>query len=101
MDPIDIDELLKSAHEITHGARATEYGPAHLDYERVAEIFGAVSMGVVRDSADAALFMVCVKLARIAHNSHKRRLHVDSVRDAMGYLWVYAKCAQDIEYDIA
>lgn len=100
MDPIDIDELLKSAHEITHGPRGDNYGPPHEDYARVAAIYDAVANGIVRNSADAALFMVCMKLARIGYNHEKRRLHVDSVRDAMGYLWVYAQCAEDIEHDV-
>lgn len=100
MDPIDIDELLKSAHEITHGPRGDNYGPPHEDYARVAALFRAITGGEVRDSADAALFMVCMKMARIGYNRDKRRLHVDSVRDAMGYLWVYAQCAQDLEHDV-
>jgi hypothetical protein len=101
MDPIDIDELLKSAHEITHGPRGDSYGPPHEDYARVAAIFQAITGGEVRDSADAALFMVAVKLARIGYNREKRRLHVDSVKDGMGYLWVYAQCAQDLEHDLS
>jgi hypothetical protein len=100
MDPIDIDELLKSAHEITHGPRGDNYGPPHEDYARVAALFRALNGGIVSHSADAALFMVCVKLARIGYNRDKHRLHVDSVRDAMGYLWVYAQCAQDLEHDV-
>jgi hypothetical protein len=101
MDPVDIDELLKSAHEITHGPRGDSYGPPHEDYARVAAIFQAITGGEVRDSADAALFMVAVKLARIGYNREKRRLHVDSVKDGMGYLWVYAQCAQDLEHDLS
>jgi hypothetical protein len=100
MDPVDIDELLKSAHEITHGPRGDSYGPPHEDYARVAAIFQAITGGEVRDSADAALFMVAVKLARIGYNREKRRLHVDSVKDGMGYLWVYAQCAQDLEHEL-
>jgi hypothetical protein len=100
MDPVDIDEILKRAHQITHGPRGDNYGPPHEDYARVAAIFNAITGGEVRDSADAALFMIAMKLARIGYNREKRRLHVDSVIDAAGYLWVYAQCAQDLEHDI-
>jgi hypothetical protein len=102
MDPIDIDELLKSAHQITHGERGEAYGPPHEDYARVAAIYRAVvTDGQISNSADAALFMVCMKLARIGYNVKHYKLHVDSVRDAMGYLWVYAQCAKDLEHDIS
>jgi hypothetical protein len=100
MDPVDVDEILKRAHELTHGPRGDAYGPPHRDYARVAEIYRAVTGGEIRDSADAALFMVCMKLARIGYNREKRRLHVDSVVDSCGYLWVYAQCAQDLEHDV-
>jgi hypothetical protein len=100
MDSVDIDELLKTAHQITHGIRGENYGPPHEDYARVATIFRGITGGEVRDSADAALFMVAMKLARIGYNREKRRLHLDSVIDAAGYLWVYAQCANDIEHDL-
>jgi hypothetical protein len=99
MNSIDIDEILKRAHELTHGPRGDSYGPPHEDYARVSQIYRAVTGGEVRDSADAALFMVCVKLARIGYNREKRRLHVDSVVDSCGYLWVYAQCAHDLEHE--
>lgn len=98
-DPVDVDEVLKRAHELTHGPRNTTYGPPHLDYARVAAIYNAITGGSMT-SADAALFMIAMKLARVGHNNAQRQLHLDSVVDGAGYLWVYAQCAHDIEYDV-
>lgn len=98
-DPVDVDEVLKRAHELTHGPRNKTYGPPHLDYARVAAIYNAIS-GASMTSADAALFMIAMKLARVGHNHKNELMHLDSIVDAAGYLWVYAQCAQDIEYDV-
>ncbi len=58
-DPVDVDEVLKRAHELTHGERNTTYGPPHLDYARVAAIYNAIT-GASMTSADAALFMIAM-----------------------------------------
>jgi hypothetical protein len=98
-DPVDVDELLKRAHELTHGERHNTYGPPHRDYQRVAAIYNAIR-GAAMTSADAALFMIAVKLARIGHNHKNELMHLDSIVDAAGYLWVYAQCAQDLDHDV-
>ena len=83
-----MDDVLREAERLTHGDRNAVYGPPEEDYERVVGIFRAIT-GIPLTAADGALFMLAVKLARIAKHHAADTVHKDSVVDACGYLWVY------------
>ena len=88
-----LDDILKEADAIVHGPRNDAYGHPIDDYTRVVEIFRMIS-GAKLTPADGALFMVAVKLARLAHNMKAGYIHRDSLIDAAGYLWVFAQIAE-------
>lgn len=83
-----MDDVLREAERLTHGDRNASYGPPEEDYARVVAIFAAIT-GIHLSAADGALFMLAVKLARIAKHHSDGSLHKDSIVDACGYLWVY------------
>ena len=83
-----LDDILKKADELVHGDRNDLYGDPIDDYSKVVEIYKAIS-GIDLDPEDGALFMVAVKLARIATNYRENIIHRDSLIDAAGYLWVF------------
>lgn len=88
-----LDDILKEADAIVHGPRNDAYGHPIDDYTRVVEIFRMIS-GVDIHPEEGALFMVAVKLARLAHNIEAGIVHRDSLVDTAGYLWVFAQIAQ-------
>jgi len=77
--------ILTEAHEIITGARNQSYGKVTDDYTKVIKIFQVLT-GIELSYADALLFMVSVKLARLATNLERNQLHHDSLLDALGYL---------------
>lgn len=76
--------ILTEAHGLVHGDRQASYGHPAVDFSRTAALVNtllAAKLSKDLDAADVALFMVCVKLSREAHQ-HGR----DNLVDACGYL---------------
>lgn len=76
--------ILTEAHKLVHGDRQASYGHPAVDFSRTAALANtllASKLSKDLDAADVALFMVCVKLSREAHQ-HGR----DNLVDACGYL---------------
>ena len=88
-----LDDILKEADRIVHGPRNEAYGHPIDDYSRVVATFRLIS-GVELTPEEGALFMVAVKLARLANNFEQGIVHRDSLVDAAGYLWVFGQIAQ-------
>lgn len=78
-------ETLLEAYALINGDRQADYGHPADDYAKVAAIFGALT-GIEVTPADALLFMLAVKMARLRTNLANNQLHRDSLVDAMGYL---------------
>jgi hypothetical protein len=85
---------LLNAFALTHGDRNTSYGSFAEDYRRVSGVFSALcdNEPVEMDAAYALLFMVTMKLSRVAHALHsgmayeEPQMVEDSIIDASGYL---------------
>jgi hypothetical protein len=85
---------LLNAFALTHGDRNTSYGPFSEDYQRVSAVFSALCdyEPVTMDASYALLFMVAMKLSRVAHALHTGmawedpKMVEDSIIDASGYL---------------
>ncbi|HEU4589018.1 MAG TPA: DUF6378 domain-containing protein [Gemmatimonadales bacterium] len=80
------DTILDEAKRLAYGDRHADYGHPLDDYTRVVGAFHALT-GIRLTPEQGVTFMLCVKLARLAH-AHKR----DSVVDLAGY----ADCLQRI-----
>lgn len=78
-------EIVREAHELITGARQNSYSHPSEDYRRTASIFNAIT-GHNLSTEEAILFMVAVKLSRIAHELHANLDIPDNTRDAIGYL---------------
>lgn len=78
-------EILLEAHHLITGDRNRDYDHPLDDYEKVVEIFHALT-GIDLTVEQALLFMVSVKMARLRTNLDRGVLHRDSIVDAAGYL---------------
>lgn len=78
-------DILTEAHKIITKDRNALYGPVTEDYAKVIKIFAGIT-GIQLSMADALLFMVSVKLARLSTNLEHNRLHYDTLLDTLGYL---------------
>lgn len=78
-------EIVQEAHDLIVGSRQAEYNHPHHDYSRTADIFRAIT-GVSLSPEQAILFMVAVKLSRIANELDIGLEVPDNTRDAIGYL---------------
>lgn len=78
-------DILTEAHQLITGARNQSYGKATDDYAKVIKMFEVLT-GIQLSYAEALLFMVSVKLARLSTNLERNQLHHDSLLDALGYL---------------
>lgn len=96
----EIDNVLLTAHDLTHGERRDAYSHPYNDYSKVVGIFQAIT-GITLTPAQGSLFMVSVKLARLDTNDKKNLIHLDSVVDAAGYLWCYAQIAEKMERTVS
>lgn len=97
MDELEPDEnfdaewpsILLDAFALVHGDRGRTYGPPWEDYARVTNQFNALWGENVVDANAGILYMICMKLGRIAHgleqgfNAEQLK---DSITDAAGYL---------------
>jgi len=81
--------ILLDAFALVHGDRGRSYGPPWEDYQRVTNQFNALWGQDVLDVNAGILFMICMKLGRIAHGIEQgfeaEQLR-DSITDAAGYL---------------
>jgi hypothetical protein len=94
-----VDAALRTADQLVHRDRQARYSAPHDDYARVVDIFRAIT-GHKLTAEEGALFMVAVKLARLAHNQQKGELHLDSLIDAAGYLWCVGEIMDHAGYGI-
>ena len=78
-------EALVEAFELITGPRQAAYSHPEDDYRSVVRIFESIT-GVQLTVEQGILFMVSVKLARLAHNLDQDKYHHDSLVDAAGYL---------------
>ena len=81
-------EILLEAHKLITGARQDAYSHPADDYGRTVAIFNAIT-GNKLTALDGILFMVCVKLSRLAHERKTGVHHRDNIVDAAGYLGCY------------
>jgi len=88
-----LDDILREADAIVHNDRNANYGHPIDDYSKVVAIYKIIS-GVDLDPEEGALFMLAVKLARIATNIEYDKVHRDSLVDAAGYLWVFGSICE-------
>ena len=100
---------LLNAFALTHGDRNTSYGPFAEDYARVSSVFSALCdyEPVQMDAAYALLFMVAMKLSRVAHALHtgmaweEPQMVEDSIIDASGYLdGLWQVLNQPVSYEV-
>lgn len=84
-NPTDGAEIVSEAHQLITGDRQRDYSHPIDDYSRTADIFGAVT-GIHMTAEQAVLFMVCVKLSRLANELEEGLNVPDNTRDAIGYL---------------
>lgn len=94
-----VDQVLRTADGLVHRDRQALYSAPHDDYGRVVDIFRAIT-GHELTAEEGALFMVAVKLARLAHNQQAGNLHLDSLVDAAGYLWCVGEIMDHAGYGI-
>jgi hypothetical protein len=94
-----VDNALLTADRLVHKDRQDRYSEPHKDYGRVVDIFRAIT-GHDLTPEEGALFMVAVKLARLAHNQQRGELHLDSLVDAAGYLWCVGEIMDHKRYGI-
>ena len=85
------------AHRLVTGPRNDTYGNVVDDYTKVIKIFEVLT-GIELSIADALLFMVSVKLARLRTNLDKNRLHHDSLLDTLGYLGLLNQAYNDLPF---
>lgn len=78
-------EVLLEAHRLITGARQNAYSHPLDDYGRTVEIFKAIT-GKTLTVEEGILFMVCVKLSRLAHEIESKQWKPDNTTDAAGYL---------------
>ena len=90
-------DILLEAHQLVTGARQDSYGNVTEDYSKVIAIFEGLT-GIRLSIADALLFMVSVKLARLRTNLDKNRLHHDSLLDTLGYLGLPNQAYNDLPF---
>lgn len=85
MDDMAGAEILTEAHGLITGPRQAEYDHPHDDYSKVANLFRIIT-GIDLTVDEAVMFMVCVKLARLATNHQANRWKHDTLLDTIGYL---------------
>jgi hypothetical protein len=94
IDDDAVGSVLLNAFSLTHGDRNNQYGSFVEDYQRVANVWNALCDGEppVMCPEYALLFMVCMKLCRVAYGLHtglafeSPAMVEDSITDCAGYL---------------
>ena len=81
------DSIAADAYRLVHGDRGAAYNHPAIDYSRTVAIFEAIS-GHDLSVEEGVLFMVAVKLSRIANGmdeGHPAEMQRDSLVDLAGY----------------
>lgn len=78
-------EIISEAYDLITGARQNDYDHPLDDYLRTVDIFRAIT-GIVLSVEEGILFMVAMKLSRLANELDKHLDVPDNTRDAIGYL---------------
>ena len=81
-----MENILQEAERIVNGPRASDYGDARENHQRIADIWSAV-LGAKVTPEQVVMCMIGVKLARLANTPD----HRDSWVDIAGYVGVYDK----------
>lgn len=85
------DPITQEAAGLVHGPRQALYDHPRVDYERTAALFAEMT-GICLSTREAVLFMVCVKMSRIAA-AHEHGFTADVVRDSLVDAAGYLDCA--------
>ena len=78
-------EIISEAYNLITGDRQNDYDHPLDDYSRTVDIFRAIT-GIVLTAEEGILFMVAMKLSRLANELEKGLDVPDNTRDAIGYL---------------
>jgi hypothetical protein len=78
-------EIISEAYNLITGDRQNDYDHPLDDYSRTVDIFRAIT-GIVLTAEEGILFMVAMKLSRLANELDKHLDVPDNTRDAIGYL---------------
>lgn len=78
-------EIISEAYNLITGDRQNDYDHPLDDYSRTVDIFRAIT-GIVLTAEEGILFMVAMKLSRLANELEKGLNVPDNTRDAIGYL---------------
>ena len=81
--------ILLDGFALVHGDRGRAYGPPWEDYQRVTNLFNSLWGDDVLDVNAGILYMICMKLGRIARGIEEgftAEQLKDSITDAAGYL---------------
>lgn len=104
----DFESTLLNAFSLIHGSRNESYGPFAEDYQRVSNVFGALTdwRPVVMTAELALIFMISMKISRCAfaitsgHAYENPEMVKDSITDAAGYLdglWITLNTPYTVE----
>ncbi len=74
------DDILKNAIELINGDRAKDYGDAHENHQRIAELWSVV-FGIKITVYQVVLCLILLKVARLIYSPKK----IDSWVDIGGY----------------
>jgi len=106
----DFESTLLNAFSLIHGSRNESYGPFAEDYQRVSNVFGALTdwRPVVMTAELALLFMISMKISRCAFALtsglayENPEMVKDSITDAAGYLdglWITLNTPYIVDVD--
>ena len=89
--------VLERALEITRKNREKERGHPFYDFSKVAQIWNAIKPEGNVEPQDVALFMIGVKLARIAQERDIKGypVNVDHADDIAGYADCFGRCEEE------
>ena len=88
------DDILATAKALINGDRASDYGPADENHQRIANFWNTyIYDGVPREitATDVACLMILLKVARLAHSTENAR---DSFVDICGYAALAGEMAE-------
>jgi len=106
----DFESTLLNAFSLIHGSRNASYGPFAEDYQRVSNVFGALTdwQPVTMTAELALLFMISMKISRCGYALSSGLAYSDpemvkdSITDAAGYLdglWITLNTPYQTETD--
>lgn len=90
-------EILEQARSLTEGDRNKSYGSPEPNLHTFARLVGAYLDGRTisgrLNSVDGAVFMILLKVSRVAANQH----HADNPLDMAAYSAILGECAEILE----